>query len=99
LDIDEGKIVINDLDAQFMMVFNGKFGGPEITCNPLGMLNDGTMELIYLNGLATTDFALKLFDGAKKGGIHFYDNMLEMHRFKKLKLGNKTVNAQGEKQE
>ena len=76
LDIDEGRVTVSDLDAQFMMVFNGKFGGERIMCNPLGIGNDGYMELIYHDGLVTTDFALKLFDGAQKGAVHFYDNNL-----------------------
>ena len=95
IDIDEGTKVVTDLDAQFINIFNGKCAGPQITVNPLGMLNDSYMELIYLNGLATTAFSLKLFDGAKKGGIHLYENDLQMHRFRKLKLGNKSLDKQG----
>ena len=59
-----------------MLVFNGKFGGERIMINPMGILNDGLMELIYLDGLASTKFAFNLFDGAKKGATHFYDNKL-----------------------
>ena len=29
------------------MIYNGKFGGGKIMLNPLGILNDGLMELVY----------------------------------------------------
>jgi hypothetical protein len=49
------------------------------------------MELIYYNGLPSRDFSLKLFDGAKNGGVQFYDNDLIMERFKSLKITNKSL--------
>ena len=91
IDIDDGRVKIKDLDANFMMVFNGKLGGDKVYCNPLGFLNDGYVEMIYYNGLPSTDFSLKLFDGAKNGGVQFYDNNLVMERFKTLKLTNKSM--------
>jgi hypothetical protein len=48
-----------------MHIYNGKFGGGRIMLNPIGLINDGYMELVYFNqiygGLMYPAKALGLF--------------------------------------
>ena len=84
-----------------MQVYNGKFGGGRIMLNPIGLINDGYMELVFMNklfgGLGWPVKALGMFHYAKSGGIHFYDNDFVCMRCRSLKLTNKTLDPQGKK--
>ena len=48
-----------------MQIYNGKFGGGRIMLNPIGLINDGYMELILLKdvwgGAAYPYKALSMF--------------------------------------
>ena len=84
-----------------MQVYNGKFGGGRIMLNPIGLINDGYMELVFMNklfgGLGWPVKALGMFHYAKSGGTHFYDNDFVCMRCRSLKLTNKTLDPQGKK--
>ena len=71
------------------MIMNGKVSGGHQYLNPLGQVNDGLMELIYLPGLHGFGPIKKLSDGAAAGGISAYDNSVKMVRAKKLRIENK----------
>ena len=47
IDIDNGQHLMKDIDTQYMQVYNGKFAGGRIMLNPIGLINDGYMELLY----------------------------------------------------
>jgi diacylglycerol kinase family enzyme len=74
-----------------MLVYNGKYGGGRMVLNPMAILNDGYFEMLFYKNLIGFTACLKLFDGAKKGGTHIYDNKGSMYRVKKLKLINKSA--------
>lgn len=69
VDINNGALLLNDFNTQFMFLFNGKFGGGGMMLNPLALINDGLMELNFYDGLVEIKKAMDLFDGAKKGGL------------------------------
>ena len=84
-----------------MQIYNGKFGGGRIMLNPIGLINDGYMELVYLSkvlgGINYPYKALSIFGGAKNGGTQFYDNDFVCVRCKHVKLTNKTFGPDGKK--
>lgn len=73
-----------------ILAFNGKYGGGKMILNPLAMINDGYFEFCYGSKILGFSGCIKLFDGAKKGGVHVYDNDGHIYRCKKLKLINKS---------
>lgn len=102
MDIDDGQIIIEGLKTQYMQIYNGKFGGGRIMLNPIGLINDGYMELVYMKEVIEGKLrypykTLGMFQGAKSGGTQFYDNDFVCYRCKSLKLTNKTVEQSGQK--
>ena len=95
IDIEDGKHVIDNVWTQYMQIYNGKFGGGRIMLNPLGIINDGLMELTFMRGIQTFATGLTLFNGAKSGGLQFYDSMFQCYRCKKVKLSNLKVDKNG----
>ena len=73
-----------------MLIYNGKYGGGRMLLNPLGILNDGYFEMLFWKNLIGFRAAMKLFDGAKKGGTFIYDNNGIVYRTKKVRLINKS---------
>lgn len=65
--------------------------------NPLGIINDGYMELTFMRGYQTFPSSMRLFNGAKSGGLQFYDNDFTCYRCKKVKLENMKVDENGKK--
>lgn len=76
-------------DYQFIYSYNGKYGGQKIL-NPLGMVNDGVIELMYFDGLVGLAKAFKLFDQAENGGTHIYDPEAKCVRVENLRVVNKS---------
>ncbi len=70
--IDE-NILLTDIETQFVLVYNAKYGGGRMLLNPLAILNDGFFEFIFFKNLIGFGAAMKLFDGAKNGGTQIYD--------------------------
>lgn len=72
IDIDNGTHLIKDMATQYMHIYNGKFGGGRIMLNPIGLINDGYMELNYMKGVKGgvkyPAMAIGMFNGAKSGG-------------------------------
>ena len=58
--------------------------------NPLGIVNDGYLELCYAPKVLGMTRLLQIFLQAKTGGTHVYDNSLQVYRAKKLKIVNKS---------
>ena len=87
IEIDEGRHVIRNLTTQYLQIYNGKFGGGRIMLNPLGMINDGYMELCYRPDLVTTAFGVWMF--IQPGGKHFYDPGFQTYRCSTVKLINR----------
>ena len=52
---------LENLWTQYLQIYNGKFGGGKINLNPLGILNDGLMELVYRANFVTASHAINLF--------------------------------------
>ena len=59
--------IFSNLETQYMMVNNGKFGGGRILLNPMGIMNDGHFELAFYTGLWGSK-AFKMLSQAKDGG-------------------------------
>jgi hypothetical protein len=58
---EDKKYKIENLTTQYLQIYNGKFGGGRIMLNPLGLINDGLMELCFRTGNVGALFALYLF--------------------------------------
>ena len=93
VEIDDGKEFISNLNTQYLQIYNGKTGGGRIILNPIGMINDGFMELVYRPAYVGPHTAISLF--MKPGGIMFYDEGFTCYRCKKVKLINKKKNQDG----
>ena len=74
ISINDGEFTVWDLEVQFMLLYNGKFGGGRMLLNPMAIINDGHFEFYYLKNFIGFTPAIKLFGGAKKGGLHIYNN-------------------------
>lgn len=59
--IDGGRVKLENLWTQYLQIYNGKFGGGKINLNPIGILNDGFMELVYRANFVTASNAINLF--------------------------------------
>ena len=95
--IDHAK-VYDHVVSPFVMGFNGKFGGKGFLLNPMGLINDGYLDLL----LIAKDFTIKSFpglmDGAlKRGGIHAYEATTKMHRAKHIRIVNRNAAKKGGK--
>ena len=91
-ELDDGKHCIRNVDTQFLSLYNGKTGGGGIFLNPIGMINDGYMELVY-HDIITVSKAISLF--IRPGGIMFYDPGFTCYRCRNAKIINKKKNSQG----
>ena len=89
IEIDD-NIKLENITTQFILAFNGKYGGGKMILNPMAMINDGYFEFYYWTTLLGFSGCIKLFDGAKQGGVQVYDNAGHIYRCKKLKLINKS---------
>ena len=69
----DDEILLKDIVTQFILVYNAKYGGGRMLFNPLAILNDGYFEFFHYKNLIGFGAAMKLFDGAKNGGTHVYD--------------------------
>ena len=78
-----------ELNANIVLIMNGKVAGGRQFLNPLGCINDGLMEITYSPGIVGFGPVKKMSDGAVAGGIHCYDPFLKIMRIKKLRLDNK----------
>ena len=94
IEFDDGKLMIKDLKTQYMQIYNGKYGGGGIMLNPLGLINDGLMELVFYKEMITTQEAVKLF--LTPGGCMFYNHMFRCFKCSKIKLINKQKTADGQ---
>ena len=43
--ICDNQIIGKDINTNFLMLFNGKFGGGKINLSPISLMNDGLIEL------------------------------------------------------
>ena len=95
LIFDNGKHKIENLWTQYMQIYNGKFGGGKIMLNPIGILNDGFMELVFYKTWISAAGAINLF--CKPHGKLFYDSGFVCYRCKNVKIVNKQVDKTGKK--
>ena len=78
---------MENLWTQYLQIYNGKFGGGKINLNPLGILNDGLMELVYRTGFVSASHAINLF--FQPHGKLIYDENFKIIRCKDIKIVNK----------
>ena len=90
----DDDIQIENQDTQFILVYNAKYGGGRMMLNPLAIINDGHFEFLFIQNLIGFNAAIKLFDGAKNGGTHIYDERGILYRAKKVKITNKSAAIQ-----
>mmetsp|Transcript_6325 Transcript_6325/g.10294 ORF Transcript_6325/g.10294 Transcript_6325/m.10294 type:complete len:83 (-) Transcript_6325:204-452(-) len=69
LDIDEGRIKISNITTQKMCVFNGKFGGGGFLLSPLGVINDGLLDVSYVNRIISSMGIIDITKQAENGGL------------------------------
>ena len=81
-----------NFSSPFMMGFNGKYSGKGFLLNPFGVINDGLMDLIFVDQkLPMAKFAKFMDMALKQGGIHAYDKAITFYRAKHFKVVNKNV--------
>lgn len=93
IEFEDGKYKIEDLETQYMQIYNGKYGGGRIMLNPMGMINDGLMEFCFRRGHVNAMFAIYLF--LQPGGRMCYDPGFNIYRCKKAKVINKMKDSNG----
>jgi len=47
--MNDNQVNFKDMECNFMLAYNGKFGGGGIFLNCLGMINDGYFEIGFYN--------------------------------------------------
>lgn len=57
-----GELACADLTTPFLMGFTGKHGGNNMLINPLGVINDGQMEIIAMEGKTGVREMVKVMD-------------------------------------
>ena len=70
-----------------MQIYNGKFGGGKIMLNPLGLINDGFMELTFVRGNIGAAWALYQF--VRPGGRMAYESCFVNYRCRSVKIINR----------
>lgn len=91
LDIDSGTVKIPNIDTNFMLVFNSKYGGGHINMSPFSIMNDGLCELTFYGKPVNFNGCVKLFEDSKNSGRHVYNEGGLIYRFKTLKITNKSI--------
>ena len=43
----DGELLRKDYALKYVWIYNGKYGGGRMILNPLGLLNDGFIEIFY----------------------------------------------------
>ena len=88
--IMDGVKIAENIETPFLMCFNGKHGGNGVLLNPLGIINDGLMELFIVNAKLGAKGMLAFMDQAiKEGGVHGYDPNVTIYRGKEFTFVNK----------
>ena len=52
IEIDNGeneKLKLDNINANYIWAYNGKFGGGGMVLSPYSIVNDGFLELFYVN--------------------------------------------------
>ena len=69
------------------MCMEGQHGGNGVLLNPLGIVNDGLSELIFIRGRPGISGMMKFMDDATKGGgVHCYDKSFSFMRGQSFKV-------------
>lgn len=97
----DSEAKVENINSNFVLVFNSKFGGGHINLSPFSIMNDGLGELTFYDRPQDFSGCMKLFDESKDGGKHVYSEHGRIHRFKTLKISNKLqrsmdINIDGE---
>ena len=75
------------------MSLNGKHGGNGMLLNPLGIINDGLIEMLVLTSRKSVKELVEVMDKAVKlGGTHGYDKSVAILRGKTMKFVCKREN-------
>lgn len=86
----DGQLLVENQLTPFLMGFSGKHGGNGMLLNPWGVINDGQMELLYIQSKAGAKTMADFMDKAiKRGGIHGYDSITKAIRGKSIRFVNK----------
>lgn len=88
IDIGNGEHKIGPIKSMFMSCFNGKYGGSSYLLNPIGLINDGLMEFMCIEGQMGFIQSKDLFDQALGGGVHIYDPRCKQYRCRDATLKN-----------
>jgi len=73
-----------------MMCLNGKHGGNNCLLNPLGVVNDGAIEILLVKGRVGPSGMMRyMAQSTKEGGTHIYDKDVAIIRGKKFKIVSK----------
>jgi hypothetical protein len=72
-------------------MYNGKYGGGRMILNPLGIINDGFMELAFRPGKVDMVFGTLMF--CQTGGRMCYDELFNYWRCKTAKLINRVTDG------
>lgn len=82
----EGSMVtISNLQAMFLFVNNGKFAGGHACYCPLAMLNDGLLDVVYMEGTPPFLTALRILHQVSTG-VHVFRNDIHYYRAKSIKI-------------
>ena len=76
IEFDNGKHIERDVKTHYLQIYNGKFGGGRILLNPMGIINDGCMEVMYRPGdkeHAIAKAVKGIFMFLTPGGVMCYD--------------------------
>lgn len=88
--IDE-QLVVENTATPMAMGFNGKYGGNGFLLNPMGVINDGLLDMLIITKKYGAKQIATLMDQALKfGGLHGYDSNILFLRGKSSKIVNKT---------
>ena len=80
------------------MCLTGKHGGNDCLLNPIGVVNDGLIELLIVKGRVGAGTMIRYMNqSTKEGGVQIYDENLETVRGRSFKLVSKRpqVGAKG----
>ena len=82
--------LFKDVETPFLMCLSGKHGGNGCLLNPIGVINDGLIELLVVKGRVGPAAMVRYMNqSTKEGGIHVYDKDVSIVRGHTFKLVSK----------
>jgi len=83
--------VQENMTSSLVLCYNGKFGGGRMLLSPAIIINDGYQEIYFSRNVLSVPEVFDCMASSKCTGYHQYNPKGDTHRFKKMRVENKST--------